>query len=225
MGDLAAASLGRGTVWRLDPRTKRIVARIALPRGTARARRRSRSSLDRRLQRDATRRTACTLVGFPRLRTTDARGRRLPITAGQVRPHWEFSTAPGNWPFQTVRPGKAPDSMSGVELVRPACEGRLPRLASGRRAECRMEQRPALRRARLPVDRHHLALRGRPRALATTAPRPPSNRLSQEPSGRNPQRRAGSEPASNRLLLVRPGSSWRRRRLRAGRSPGRFAPT
>jgi hypothetical protein len=31
-GDLATASLGRGTVWRLDPRTKRIVARIALPR-------------------------------------------------------------------------------------------------------------------------------------------------------------------------------------------------
>ena len=52
-------------------------------------------------------RSACTLVGFPRLRTTDARGRRLPITVGHVRPHWEFSTAPGNWPFQTVRPGKA----------------------------------------------------------------------------------------------------------------------
>jgi hypothetical protein len=89
----------------------------------------------------------------------------------------------------------------------------------------RCAARAATRRARLPVDRHHLALRGRLRPLATTAPRPLSNRLLQEPSGRNPQRRAGSEPASNRLLLVRPGSSWRCRRLRAGRSPGRFAPT
>jgi hypothetical protein len=117
------------------------------------------------------------------------------------------------------------DPILVVELVRPAREGRLPRLASGRRAECRVEHRPALRRARLPVDRHHLALRRRLWALATTAPRPLSNRLLQEPSDRNPQRRAGSEPASNRLLLVRPGSSWRCRRLRAGRSPGRFAPT
>jgi hypothetical protein len=96
---------------------------------------------------------------------------------------------------------------------------------AGTRTRKRRVARPALRRARLPVDRQHLALRGRLRALATTAPRPLSNRLSQEPSGRNPQCRAGSEPASNRLLLVRPGSSWRCRRLRAGRSPGRFAPT
>lgn len=50
---------------------------------------------------------ACTLAGFPRLRLTDERGRSLPVAVGHSRPRWEFSTAPGNWPYQTIAPGKS----------------------------------------------------------------------------------------------------------------------
>lgn len=54
-----------------------------------------------------TSRAACTLAGFPRLRLTDVHGRRLPIAVAHARPAWEFSTAPANWPFQTVAAGRS----------------------------------------------------------------------------------------------------------------------
>jgi hypothetical protein len=50
---------------------------------------------------------ACTLVGRPKVRLTDLRGRTLPIELLPGKVPFEFSTAPGNWPYQTVAPGKS----------------------------------------------------------------------------------------------------------------------